>query len=159
MLCAQQTVQAEDQHRAPPPPPPRGLGPSPPPVPAARPQKARAATVEEPVLHRPSSGPSRRTHHGGPSTKRDEPDLRRAEQLLKTLPKGRHEGGTCAYCRRRRARERAREREEEEEDEDEGYGEGEDDDEEVLPPQTVLARALRELEDDFAQHKRLVAFF
>jgi hypothetical protein len=122
------------------PPPPPHRKPSPPIPVAPRPRPA-AATVEEPI-HRPSSTPSRRS-------KRDEPDLRRAEQLLRSLPnKGRHEGGTCAYCRRRRARQ-----EEEEQEgmaEDEGYG-GEEED--VLPPQTVLARALRELEDDFAQHK------
>jgi hypothetical protein len=115
-----------------------------PPISAPRPRPsgpAVAATVEEPI-HRPSSAPSHRS-------KRDEPDLKRAEQLLRSLPNmGRHEGGTCAYCRRRRARQREEERDRMAEDE--GYG-GEEDD--VLPPQTVIARALHELEDDFAQHK------
>lgn len=108
----------------------------------------------------------------------------RLERLFFSAPQ--HNAETCAMCHRRRRRrpdveraqtwldERERERARHAEDEDEGYAEGPEDvherrnqqargttsreQDERVPPQTVLARVLRELEDDFTHYKRYAAF-
>ncbi|KAI8986243.1 hypothetical protein BD414DRAFT_578325 [Trametes punicea] len=108
----------------------------------------------------------------------------RLERLFFSAPEHNAETCTVCHRRRRRGRpdvrraapwldERAPSREggEEVEDEDEGYAEGPEDAQERgrsqaraarnraqddrLPPQTVLARVLRELEDDFTHYKSI----
>ncbi|OSD02411.1 hypothetical protein PYCCODRAFT_1410888 [Trametes coccinea BRFM310] len=103
----------------------------------------------------------------------------RLERLFFSAPE--HNAETCTVCHRRRRRQpemerattwlndRARARADEE---DEGYAEGPDDyaherresraqaargggEDDRVPPQTVLARVLRELEDDFTHYKSI----
>lgn len=109
----------------------------------------------------------------------------RLERLFFSAPEHNAETCTMCHRRRRRRpdveqaaswlneQERARQRRHEAEEEDEGYAEGSDDyvhgrreqqerdagargQDGRVPPQTVLARVLRELEDDFTHYKRCV---
>ncbi|KAH9891935.1 hypothetical protein C8Q73DRAFT_763436 [Cubamyces lactineus] len=108
----------------------------------------------------------------------------RLERLFFSAPEHNVETCTMCHRRRRRRpnveqaaswlneQERARQRRQEAEEEDEGYAEGSDDyaherrerqerdagvqgQDGRVPPQTVLARVLRELEDDFTHYKSI----
>ncbi|KAH9912695.1 uncharacterized protein BXZ73DRAFT_56039 [Epithele typhae] len=133
-------------------------------------QKRRAHTA-------PQSQPTQQTKPK-PATEGAFPQIRgeRLERLFFSAPA--HDAETCTVCHRRRRRrpadvanaeswlrDHAERRADEDEDEDEGFVEGDDDRQrerkaytaktarDRVPPQTVLARVLRELEDDFTHYK------
>lgn len=124
---------------------------------------------------RPTSAPppQRQVQHSEPTRKSrpTDPELERAEAILRSMPpamppqpvdascsmcqhepRHRHQTGDRAYTapqtrfRHSHAGPPAHE-------EDEGFAEYGADDSGVLPPQTLLSRALRELESDFESHK------
>jgi hypothetical protein len=130
---------------------------------------------------RPAPAPRQRniTPPKQPAPSTPFPQIRgsRMERLFFSAPE--HNARTCTVChRRKRGGERGRAHQEEDEgfgeDEDEvvetylrnkaqrgkgrcRHGEMEDADGDRLPAQTVLARVVRELEDDFSHYKALVA--
>ena len=158
--------------------------PSPPPAPAPRPAAPTPAAAQRsgPSQKRRvhTSGPAAPADGAFPQIRGA-----RLERLFFSAPEHNAETCTVCHRRRRRRpadvenaeswlRDHARERDRQQggEDEDEGFAEGDDDvreherrayaakaardREDRVPPQTVLARVLRELEDDFTHYKRYV---
>ena len=148
--------------------PPRPVAPTP----AATNQKRHARTAPQPPATMDAPFPQIRGA--------------RLERLFFSAPE--HNAETCTMCHRRRRRrpveveqaaewvqERSRVHQYHDEETDEGFTEGPDvcDNErrpypakaardgvdDRVPPQTVLARVLRELEDDFAHYKRCVLVY
>lgn len=133
------------------------------PAPKARPlfrpivEDERPRTAPLPEAHEDRRGLWRHLGREGET----DPDLQRAEAILRSVPTE-HDDATCRICQHRNqhsspartksASPKLSPRQRWSEDDDEGFAEG-DESTDSLPPQTYLARALRDLEEDFASHK------
>lgn len=137
-------------------------------------QRATAAEHQQQHQHRAYSAPLPQAHAPAPNVayrvqrpsarptfaEHNEPLLDRAERILANLPPrvGDHASTTCEVCKRR---EEADQRVEQQAFESSHHyprqrqaSKQQPKERDELPMQTVISRALRELEDDFAVHKR-----